>query len=174
MLIPLIAFNVLYNLLVYNNTYLENYENNTYTKNHIEFNYLVIEMANKSSFVVIMGMLFRRNIPFIRIQWLTPRTLYNCFFIILRTFLLMYCIIEILPFYIKSICLSITLLSDNWWHSAQEPFITNCSYLNAGICWALWTAIFCHVINYFLWILFWVIFTPIMMARMGVILTVKK
>jgi len=26
----------------------------------------------------------------------------------------------------------------NWWKDSDEPFITNCSYFNAVICWILW------------------------------------
>ena len=37
MLIPLIAFNVLYNLLVYNNTYLENFTEAKVTEQYLKF-----------------------------------------------------------------------------------------------------------------------------------------
>ena len=124
-------------------------------------------MANKSTFVIIIGMLFRRNIPFYRPSILTLRTLYNLFFGSLRTFLLMFSIVEILPAYVISLELSVTLLSTNWWHSSSDPFITNASYLNAGICWILWIGIFFQIVNYVVWILAYFVAAPILMARMG-------
>lgn len=125
-------------------------------------------MVNKSSFVIIVGMLFRRNIPFYKPDNFFVKSVYNLFFGALRTFLLMYSIVEILPAYIESIYLCLSLLKNNWWHSSSDPFITNSSYLNAGICWALWIGIFFHVINYFVWALAYLIATPIFMARMGI------
>ena len=33
------------------------------------------------------------------------------------------------------------IVSENWWKDENEPFLTNCSYVNAFQCWLFWFAI---------------------------------
>jgi hypothetical protein len=130
-------------------------------------------MTNKSTFIVFIGMLFRRNIPFYKPRILTIRVLYNGFFIVLRAFLLIFVIVEILPDYIEGLCVSVTLLHDNWWHSKEEGFITNCSYINAGICWIMWVGIFSQVVNFTVWVILYIFLAPITMVRLGILPFIK-
>jgi hypothetical protein len=49
----------------------------------------------------------------------------------------------VLPFnFFKAVYLltkmTVTLMFDNWWQHEDEPFVTNCSWLTATLCWGAW------------------------------------
>jgi hypothetical protein len=42
------------------------------------------------------------------------------------------------PAYFRVFMFAMTLQKENWWHSKNEPFFTNCSGFNAFVCWWMW------------------------------------
>lgn len=39
----------------------------------------------------------------------------------------------------------------NWWHSKKEPFLTNCSFINALFCWVFWPVFMIYVFIFVLY-----------------------
>ena len=131
---------------------------NTYTQNHRNFNVFLTWSAFRLTFLVLFFQKLReyRLIKYVCIQWLLAPFVYLLRLAAVVWFVYFFLWKELIPFVIHSVRLN----RINWWHSKDEPWLTNCSFVNAFFCWILWPVLMLILLWCSLFVLVSVLFAP--------------
>ena len=119
---------------------------NTYTQNHRDFNVFVFWSICRVVFMVFALKLLRqyRLIENEIIQMMITPFAYLIRIAAVIWLLYFFIWKDAIPHILKAIHLNET----NWWHDKSEPWLTNCSLINALVCWILWPVFMLYLIMF--------------------------
>lgn len=125
-------------------------DENAYTENHYNFNTNYFQIFWKS--LALFFILSQTKMNFgVRCCHVFFDVLLLIILTGVRIFAIYYTLNEVSPKAISTVRDSFMLFETNYWASDDEPFKTNASYINAGICWVI--TIFVLIISvFYLWV----------------------
>ena len=140
-------------------------EQNEYSIRHYEYNELTFNINLQTHVILLVGIYSMNNFG-IRIGVKCLDVLLLLILMVMRTAMILYQFIVLLPLSWKFIKMTYYLNQENWWKHPDEPFFTNCSIFNAILCWVMWLVLRFYIFL-FMYIFPVILITQLIKFRMG-------
>lgn len=112
-------------------------QQNPYTTRHLLYNQLYFWIAIRT-YSILLALFYSQNNFGFRIGCYCLDYLFLMVLVLARLALVSYFFFMVGTDGLRFFVMTNNLNKDNWWKDPEEPFLTNCSMINAYITWILW------------------------------------